>query len=94
MSRVGSVAQQAALDRKLTERAQRHEPTAGGVRRLGVKQRLDPFRWQQRKRPIAICGAEALQDSAPHALRARALRGEELLRVEILGDDGGSRCPA
>ena len=38
--------QPSALDRKLTKRAQRHQPTACGVRRLGVKQRLDPFGWQ------------------------------------------------
>ena len=37
-------AQPAALDCKLRERAQRREPTSLGVRRLGVKQRLDPFR--------------------------------------------------
>ena len=59
------------------------------MRRLGVKQRLDPFRRQERERPIAIRGAEALKDAAPHPLRAWAFRGEELLRVEILGDDGG-----
>ena len=88
MSRVGSVAQPAALDRKLAERAQGHEPTTGSVRRLGVEQRLDPFRRQERKRPVAICRAEALKDSAPHALRAWTFRSEELLRVQILGDDG------
>src|SRR5262249_2022279 len=42
--RVG--AQVAALNCKLTERAQRHEPATPGVGRLGVKQRLDPFRRQ------------------------------------------------
>ena len=35
------------------------------MRRLGVKQRLDPFRRQQRERPVAIRGAEALKDAAP-----------------------------
>jgi hypothetical protein len=72
-------AQPSALERKLTERAQRREPRAGGVRRLGVKQRLDPFRWQERERPITIRGAKPFKDSAPDALRARTFRGEELL---------------
>ena len=39
-------AQPSAFDGELTKRAQRHEPTAGGMRRLSVQQRLDPFRWQ------------------------------------------------
>src|SRR5262249_4251729 len=34
-------------------------------------------------------GTESLKDSPPHALRARTLRAEELLRVEIFGDDRG-----
>src|SRR6516164_11024270 len=38
-----------------------------------------------------MCGAETLKDSSAHALCARALRGEEGLRVEIRGDDGGHR---
>src|SRR5262249_36312683 len=40
---------------------------------------------------VAICRAEAFEDSPAHALGARALRGEECLRVEIFGDD---RCHA
>src|SRR5262245_42187773 len=82
-------AQIAALDRELTERAQRCEPTACGMRWLLVEYRFDPYRRQQLERPVAIDRTEALKDAAPHPLRARAFRGEELLRVEILGDDCG-----
>ena len=61
------------------------------MRRLQIKLRLDPFRHQQREWPVAIGRAEALKDAALPASRARFLRGEELLRIEIFGDDGGHR---
>src|SRR5262249_53720780 len=53
--------------------------------------RLDPCRWQERKRPVAIGGAEALKDAPAHALRACTLRAEEFSRVEILDNDGSHR---
>src|SRR5262245_34939614 len=83
------VAPVAALDCELTERAQGRAPRACGVRRLTIEPRLDPFRWQQCERAVAMSGAEALKDPPAHPLGACALRAEELLRVEILGDDGG-----
>src|SRR5262249_22154952 len=39
-------AQVGALDRKLAERAQRREPAMRGMRRLAIKQRLNPCRMQ------------------------------------------------
>lgn len=64
--RVG--AQPAALDRKLAERAQRREPTTGGVRRLGVKQRLDPFRADSN------IGRSAMRSAQENVERLRQVR--------------------
>src|SRR5262249_14108203 len=78
----------AGLDCELAKRAQAREPATGGVWRQDIEPLLDPLRWQQCERSISIrWGAEALQNAPAHPLRARTLRAEKLLRVEILCDD-------
>src|SRR5215467_8952626 len=82
------IAPVAVLDCELAKRAQAREPATGGVWRQGIEPLLDPFRRQQCERSITIrWGTQAFQNAPAHPLRARTLRAEELLRIEILGDD-------
>src|SRR5262245_10210955 len=78
------------LDCEPAQRAQGREPTASGVWWQGIKPLLNPLCWKECERSVTIRrGTKAFKNAPAHALGAKTLRAEELLRVVIRSDDGG-----